>query len=162
MYEITHKGAWFKWGALDHGEKRLVLISALAAIPPGILGGLWLKPFTHSLGFWLGSEGRVPRTSGLDRLFPGDRLDIFVAFVILCSLVSGIAWWRFSLRQDELFNRVQNEAIGRGGAWCLAAAATWWMLSIPGWVGAFPLGGLVILGLFLVIAFWFRAAARWA
>jgi hypothetical protein len=162
MYEITHKGAWFKWGALDGTEKRLVLVSALAAIPPGILGGLWLRPYTQGLGSRLGSGGGSPKISGLDRLFPGERLDIFVAFVILCALVSGIAWWRFSLRQDELFNRVQNEAIGRGAAWSLAAAALWWMLSIPGWVGPLPLGGLVIFGLFLVIAFWFRAAARWA
>ena len=85
-----------------------------------------------------------------------------VAAAILCALISGIAWWRFSLRQDEMLNRVQNYALGHAGSWSLAAATLWWLMELGGWLGEFPLGLFVLLGYGLILFFWFRAVRRWA
>ena len=160
MYEITHKGAWFKWGALDRTEKALVVVTALTAIPPGFLLGR-SERLSYRIGYFLGN-GEWPQAARQPAVLPDAWLGPVTLFTIACAIVCGLAWWRFSLRQDEMFNRVQNEAIGRGSAWALAVAALWWMLTVPGWVAPLPVSFFLTVALFLMIAFWFRAASRWA
>ena len=161
MYEITHRGAWFKWSNLDRAEKRLAAISLGGTIIPAFIAGIWLGDAAARLGFRI-ANGRTAPNSPLTGLSNTPYFDAVFALALMSALISGIAWWRFSLRQDEMFNRVQNYALGQAGAWSLAAATLWWFLRLPGWVGDFPLGGFVIAGYLLILAFWFIAVRRWA
>ena len=79
----------------------------------------------------------------------------------LLALISAYTWWRFSRNQDEMFNRIQNYALGQAGGWTWAFAFGWWTLSLGGWVQPLPLGGLILLGLALMLFFWFRGVHRW-
>lgn len=163
MYEMTHKGAWFKWSALDRKDKKLVAISLAAQVPVGAIAGLAGGRYGYRFGYWLGSGGEtVPADTALDRLVTSPGFALFVLAGFACALVSAFAWWRFSLRQDELFNRIQNYAIGRGCGWAIAVATGWWYLSLGGWTGTLPLGWLLLLACALVYVFWFRAVRRWA
>lgn len=160
MYEMTHKGAWFKWGALDRTEKALVVVTVLTAIPPGFLLGR-SERLSYRIGYYLANGAwpeMTPRPMGLPDAWVGPA----ALFTIACAIVCGLAWWRFSLRQDEMFNRVQNDALGRGSAWGLAIAFFWWMLTVPGWVSPLPVSVFLTVALLLIVVFWFRAAARWA
>lgn len=162
MYEITHKGAWFQWSALTAEEKRLAGLSIVTSAVPGLLAGFWLGEYGYRFGYRLGSGGKAPNATTWDSILAWPWFPAFVLFAAACAVVSGIAWWLFSKRQDEMFNRVQNYAIGQAGAWSLAAAALWWMLSLGGWVGLLPLGWFVHGALILLLIFWFRAVRRWA
>jgi hypothetical protein len=162
MYEITHKGAWFQWSALTAEEKRLAGLSIVTSAVPGLLAGFWLGEYAFQLGFRLGSGGKAADTTLWDTISASPWFGAFVLFAAACAVVSGIAWWRFSRRQDEMFNRVQNYAIGQAGAWSLAAASLWWMLSLGGFVGPLPLGWFIHFSLLLVVLFWFQAVRRWA
>ena len=163
MYEITQKGAWFKWSALDRTDKRLVALSMIAAGISGMVVGMSVSETAYQLGYLLGSGGTPADDHGpLSRLVGLEAYRWATVAGLLAAIVSGIAWWRFSRRQDELFNRVQNYAIGHGAAWSLAAALGWWMLSLGGWTGAFPLGWFILLAFALVCLFWFVAIRRWA
>lgn len=158
MVEITHGGTWFRWSSMDPRDRFLFVVSTLAILPTGLVGGIALGRWTYWLGYRIGAGEHGPDPLGpvLDSdLF---RFGALAAFLFL--LVSLIAWWRFSLRQDEMFNRIQNDALGRGGAWTLVLAAGWWVLSLGGWTGALPLGVLVHVGLALILVFWIRAVRR--
>jgi hypothetical protein len=163
MYEMTKKGAWFRWSALDRTEKRLLLASCLLAAPAGAVAGLAGGDFWYKLGYWMGSAGRWPsEASGYaDNINPGP-LAAFTLFAALCALLSALLWWRFSLRQDEMFNRVQNHALGHGSAWTVGALALWWTLYLGGILPPAPAGLFVLLGVLLISLFWLAAARRWA
>lgn len=162
MYEITQKGAWFKWSALDGVEKKLVALSLVASLPPGFVTGLAVGEHAFRAGFRLASGGVEPRPSHFGELAAELLIPPVVLAALACAIVSAVAWWRFSLRQDELFNRIQNRALGHSAAWGAAAAGIWWFLALAGLVGAFPLGWFLLLVLGLVYYFWFSSVRRWA
>lgn len=131
--------------------------SFLAAIPLGIVSGDW----GYRFGFRLGSGGLEPPTTGVTDLLASDLFASMMLGALLFAVLSVVAWWRFSRNQDEMFNRIQNYAIGQAGGWTFAFAFTWWLLSLGGWVGELPLTALVLTGTTLLIAFWFRGVRRW-
>jgi hypothetical protein len=162
MYEITHRGAWFNWKALDHHDKMLAGLSLAATIPPSLITGLVGAHFGYRLGFEAGSGGAQSASSGLEPLFASDWWPAAVLLATLCAIVSGIAWWRFSVRQDEMFNRIQNHAIGAASAWTMGLVTLWWLLSLGRWTGTPSLTVLVLLHIVLLCGFWFHAVRKWA
>ena len=78
------------------------------------------------------------------------------------AVISAVAWWRFSLNQDEMFNRIQNYALAMACGWTFAIAFLWWMLSLGGWVAAMSPTILVLIGTVLIIGFWLYAVKKWA
>jgi hypothetical protein len=153
MYEMTHKGAWFKWQAFNRDEKRL---AAIALIGSGIAGAV--------LGVHLAISGILPNfdPEPLARLRSSPWDDVGAALAIFGTLMSAFAWWRLSIRQDELFNRVQNYAIGVTGAVAMAIVFIWWLMTIPGWVGPLPLGWFVLLLSAMLFVAQALAVRRWA
>lgn len=90
------------------------------------------------LGRWMrGGDTAVAVSTGLDSLRASPWFSAFVLVAILGGFVSAIAWWRFGLRQDEMFHRVQGFVLVRMGGCAIAATLLWWMTSLPGWVGQF-------------------------
>src|SRR3546814_7819825 len=90
--------------------------SLLAAVPIGVM-------FSNA-GYILG------RCIGSGDWSPCEKLNLTVhpALAILitfCAIISALLWMRFSARQDEMFNRVQNWSIGMAGAWTAAATLVW-------------------------------------
>ncbi len=158
MVEITHGGTWFKWSSMDGRDRLWFVLSTVTVMPAAFITGAGAGRWSYRLGYRHAS-GR----DGPDRFGPliesdGFRYAAIAAFLLL--LVSLFAWWRFSVRQDELFNRIQNYALGHAGAWTLVIAAAWWVLSLGGWVGTLPLGIVVTGGLALTLAFWFYAVRK--
>lgn len=162
MVEITHKGAWIKWSTLDTRDKGWFILATVAAVPVGMVIGVPFGEILYQLGFYLGSDGGTPDPRHLADLVESRAYRYLVLAAFAFALVSGLAWWRFSLHQDELFNRIQNYAIGRAGGWSLAGATGWWLLSFGGWAGPFPLGLFVLASLALLLVFWFHAVHKWA
>lgn len=162
MYEITKKGTWFRWSALDPAEKKLAAISIGASLPPGLVAGLVSGEWAFHAGYRLGSGGGTAPPGRFGELTMQLLTPPIVLAALACALVSALAWWRFSLRQDELFNRIQNRALGHSAAWSVAVAAVWWFLANAGLVGPFPLGWFLVFALGLLYYFWFSAVARWA
>jgi hypothetical protein len=162
VYEMTHKGAWFQWSALDPTEKVLVAVSCIAAVPSGVVAGIWLGGHGYVLGEALASGSTSPAAPSSAALYQTDFFAVLVALAVAGSVISALCWWRLSVRQDELFNRVQNYALGQAAAWAFAGAALWWMMSLPGWVGELQLGWFVTLTPLLVFLFWGLAVRRWA
>lgn len=149
MYEFTMGGAWFRWELLDERSKRLAGASLVAAaLAPAPLAGMFGYELGYSLASGTAQGGFAPPSWA-------------VLWTLASLVVSGILWWRFSLRQDELFNRVQNWALAMGGAWSATLLSIWALLEIGGFVP--PVAPVVILGLFygLTLIFWFRAVRRW-
>lgn len=161
MYEITQKGTWFKWSALDVVEKRLAAISLAASIPPSLVIGLVSGDQGYQAGYRLASGGAAPHSHFRELVVELLTPPVILA-AVACAVVSAFAWWRLSLRQDELFNRIQNRALGHSAAWGMAAALLWWFLALAGLVGAFPLGWFLVLVLALLYYFWFSGVRRWA
>lgn len=162
MYEFTHKGAWFSWSSLDAADKRLVTLSLLAAIPPGFVVGLASGAYGYRAGYWLASGGKAAPPSHFEEM-----TGLFTAVPVMlaalaCAVISALVWWRFSLRQDEMFNRVQNYALGCASAWTIAAASAWWFLQRAGQAPPLPVEAWLLLAYALVCLFWFRAVRRWA
>ena len=158
MVEITHGGSWFKWSSMDRRDRFWFVISTVASIPAGLIAGGALGRWSFRLGIELGKgeHGRDPIAPLLEtELF---RYGVLASFLLLAF--SLFAWWRFSLRQDELFNRIQNQALGQAGAWTLGIASVWWILGLGGWVPALPLGAFVGGGYLLILVFWFRAVRQ--
>jgi hypothetical protein len=162
MYEITHKGAWFKWSTLDRTDKRLLTLSLVAAIPPGFLLGLISGIWGFRAGYRMGSGGREVPPQLFDDLLARLAPAPVVLGALVCVLVSAFAWWRFSRRQDEMFNRIQNHALGCGCGWAVAGATIWWFLEKARLVPALPTEAWLAAALFLVCGFWFHAVRRWA
>lgn len=149
MYEFTMGGAWFRWGLLDEPSKRLAGASLVAAgLAPIPLSGMLGFQLGHSLGSGTPLAGFTPAPWA-------------ILWMLVCAIVSGVLWWRFSLRQDELFNRVQNWALAMGGAWSATLLSIWALFDLADL--APPVSPLAIVGLFhgLVIVFWISAVRRW-
>lgn len=153
MYEFTKGGMWFRWHLLDRVSKRLAAASLLAA-------AVALIPrLSSQTGYQLG------RALGRDETPLRATVD-WAAWhgwwIIAFSTLSGLLWWRFSLRQDEMFNRVQNWSLGMAGAWGGALLMAWALLALAN--AAAPISPRAVLALFggLSFLFWFVAVRRWA
>jgi len=162
MAEITHKGAWIQWDSLDARDKRLFAISMVATIPFGMVIGIPVGEWAYQLGHYLSSDGAPADTRHYAELVESAAYRYGVLAALICAAISAVAWWRFSIHQDELFNRIQNYAIGRAGAWSVAGATAWWMLALGGWTGPLLAGPFVLASFALLLAFWFYAVHKWA
>ena len=156
MYEFTHKGLWFRWSALDRPSRRWSGISLAAAALAAISIGLAADQAGYRVGYLLGG-GRT--ASKAAPLLPSWAM---LGWIIACVVVSALAWWRFSRRQDEMFNRVQNWSLGMAGAWTAVVLAFWSLLDL--YDAASPIHPLGVIGIFytLAITFWLVAVRRWA
>jgi hypothetical protein len=161
MYEFTHRGAGVNWAALDQKSRRLVsgsMASALVAVMPLFK---WTGDAARRVGIEfegaMPTEGTAVSTSSLYLPAPW-----VVAWVIGFAALSGLLWWRMSIRQDELFHRVQNWSLGMSGAWTAAALTVWGLLDMTGISP--PIQGSAPLILFsaLTILFGRTAARKWA
>lgn len=158
MIEFTMGGTWFRWSLLDRTSKRLAagsLIASVVAVAPATLS---LSSHAYDVGYRLGSgSAAVPEAAvGFPPWSP-----LEACWLIGFGIVSALLWWRFSLRQDELFNRVQNWALGMAGAWSATLLTIWAMLALGNL--APPVSPMGIIATFYVstCAFWFAAVRRW-
>lgn len=162
MVELTLGGAWLKWDSLTRQDRNWAMLSfatsALAAVPVGLVAADW----GFKLGYRAGSGGGEAPATEASRLLASDLFAYAIVASLILTIVSAVAWWQFSRNQDEMFNRIQNYAIGHAGAWTFAATFIWWLLALGRWVDPLPLGGLIALGTTLLIGFWFHAVRRWA
>jgi len=85
-----------------------------------------------------------------------------VVWVIGFAALSGLLWWRMSIRQDELFHRVQNWSLGMSGAWTAAALTVWGLLDMTGISPPIQAAAPLILFSALTILFGRTAARKWA
>ena len=146
MYEFTMGGAWFKWSALDSVSKRLAGISVGAA-------GIAALPIGIFLGEGLAHKGRVEWMSAQP----------WMAWVFLFGVaISAYCWWRFSLRQDEMFNLVQNWTLGMAGGWTIVGVIVWLTLHVAGAAPAPNVVAIPVAFYAAVFGFWFIAVRRWA
>ena len=155
MYEFTHGGSWFRWSLLDKTSKRLAAGSFAALTVAMVPAATATWSMAYQLGKHAGSGSREPLAVAV-------AVEPWAAALVLgFSVVSGLFWWRFSLRQDELFNRVQNRALGMGGAWTGALLTCWAVLDLGNL--AAPVAPAAIIGVFalLVCIFWFVGVRRW-
>ena len=161
MVELTYGGTWLRWSSLDRRDRNWALLSfvtaGLAAIPVGMLAGDW----AYRLGFKMGSGGREPSTTGVSELFGSDLFALAMLAAAGLSVISALAWWRFSRNQDEMFNRIQNYALAQAGCWTFAFVFIWWLLRLGGWVGPLPPTVIVVVGTALLIGFWYYSVRRW-
>lgn len=161
MVELTHGGTWLNWSSLERTDRNWAILSfatsLLAAVPVGLVGGEW----GYRLGHRVGSGGREAHIRSIPELVGPQLFAGLMLAAAILAVVSAFAWWRFSRNQDEMFNRIQNYAIGQAGGWTFAFAFIWWLLSLGGWVGPLPLVALVVLGTGLLMGFWFYAVRRW-
>jgi magnesium-transporting ATPase (P-type) len=116
---------------------------------------------THG-GTWLKWSTLDRRDRNWALFLQSDLFAVALLIAAVLAVVSAVAWWQFSRNQDEMFNRIQNYAIGQGAAWTFAFAFLWWLLWLGRWVGPLPLSALVLIGTALLIGFWFHAVRRWA
>ena len=161
MVELTHGGTWLNWKTLNRTNRNWAILSfaasGLAAIPMGAAAGLW----GYSLGLRVGSGGRATHDPAVDVVMASDAFAYAMLASAILSVLSAIAWWRFSRNQDEMFNRIQNYAIAQAGGWTMALVLLWWMLWIGGWVPALPLTAVAILAFVLLTGAWFFAVRKW-
>lgn len=161
MVEITHGGTWLKWSSLKSTDRNWALLSfvsaGLAALPVGIAAGDW----GYRMGFRAGSGGAEPEATAFSFLLGSNSFAYAMLAATILSIVSAVAWWRFSRNQDEMFNRIQNYALAQAGGWTFAILFVWWLLWLGGWVGPLPLTIVVLIGTALLIGFWYLAVGRW-
>ena len=162
MYDTDERGRML-WSALDPHEKKLAKLSLWTAVPPL---GLLVVPTAQdgfAFGQWLrfGPGASDGEARFAEALTTSPWFSAFVLFAIASAVVSGVAWWRFSRKQDELFHRIQNYVLGRTAAVGLALIFLFWALSLPGWVDKFPLEGVVMMEVILLAVFSADAYRRW-
>lgn len=150
MIEFTLGGAWFRWSALDRPSKWLAGLSCL---------GAFLAP--------------VPIGRIFGAVFAGDPLllnqvefGFFKSLAVFWALgfgaLSAVLWWRFSLRQDEMFNRIQNWTIGTASALTMALLVIWAILESTGAAPPVSIKATLVIYLAALTGFWFVAVRRWA
>lgn len=157
MFEFAMGGLWFRWEALDHTGKRLLGSSLVAACLASVPLGWSVSQAAYRYGYAIGS-GQPAHFA-----VPAISMSPFLAcWCVSLTILSGILWWRFSLRQDEMFNRVQNWSIGQASSWTMALVATWQVLAFGG--VAPPVSVWLVLLAFsaAVTGFWMVAVRRWA
>ena len=157
MYEFTMGGWWFRWSALDNVSRRLAGESIALAFVASLPLGLAFGRYAYILGQCAGSEDWSPCANAEVSLAP-----LLAVLAIMCGIASGLLWARFSARQDEMFNRVQNWALGMGGAWTGAAIALWATLALGGLAPSLTLAAGALLFVALTAVFWWIAVRRWA
>ena len=161
MVELTHGGTWLNWKSLNASDRNWAILSfatsTLAALPVGIVFGAW----GYELGYRAGSGGHEPENAFAADLLASDLFAYSMLASLVLSVVSAIAWWRFSRNQDEMFNRIQNYAIAQAGGWTIAFAMLWWMLWLGGWLPALHLTVVIVVALTLLTGFWFFAVRKW-
>lgn len=155
MVEISHGGFWFKWSSLDQTGKRLAATSIVAAA----LSATAIVPVAYRLGHDLGRSTAKGQTVHS----PASFIEPYAVIAALTFMVlSGVCWWRSSLRQDEMFNRVQNWAIGMGGGWMVAVLAPWSLLALADLVEPPSALTIFLVCIGLPSLFWLVAVRRWA
>lgn len=154
MYEFTHGGLWFDWSKLDGPSKRLarwsLVCSFVGAAPIGAVAGA----FGYHAGYAL--------ASGQPMAFQPSLPAWTAVWMVVFTVLAGVLWWRMSLRQDEMFNRIQNWAIGAGCGWSAAVLTGWAFLAMAGvlpW--ASPFAAIGVFWCAVVLA-WTIAYRRWA
>lgn len=156
MYEFTHRGLGLRWNLLDRTSKLLAAssigASMAAVIPSASIGG----DIAYRTGYRIGSGGQ------LSGYAVRDFTPMMAAWTIVFGVITALLWWRFSLRQDEMFNRVQNWSIAMGAAWTLAATTVWMVLAAAGVAPAVVPIALVIGAAIAMTSFWMVAVRRWA
>jgi hypothetical protein len=155
MYEFTLGGSWFRWSLLDRTSKRLAAASFAAATVAMVPLGAASWSIGYQLGKHAGSGSREP----FRLAFTAEPWA--VALLLGFTILSGIFWWRFSLRQDELFNRVQNLALGMGGAWSGALLTCWAVLDLGNLAPPVAPAAIIAIFFLLVCVFWFVGVRRW-
>jgi hypothetical protein len=152
MYEWSESGKT-NWAALSAQEKRLFVIANSAALIPL---GLLFVPIAEDgyyFGLWLrGGDAAVAASSGFEGLRSSTVFGVLVVAAMACTLVSAIAWWRFSRLQDEMFHRIQNFIFSRLGVCAAAVVILSWLASLPGWLDGISAekmlyGGALVAGL---------------
>lgn len=156
MYEFTRKGLWFRWSALDRRGKVLVGSSLLCSLLSAAALARPLGRTGYRVGRMLGSGGREPV------LAPFVLQPWMTWWVLAFGTASILLWWRFSRTQNEMFNRVQNWALGMGAAWTAAALAVWAVLAKARVVPPVDPWPLIGFGSLAIVAFWVVAVRRWA
>lgn len=164
MYEFTHAGLWLKWNALDRRSKWLAGLSlassGAASIPLAIVAGVAAYDWGYRLGHRLAGGHDAPPAAAQSTAI---ALAPSLAWLtVALGIVSALLWWRFSLRQDEMFNRVQNWALGMGGAWTCAILTCWSVLALVGAAPPVTPLSIIILVWAGLVGFWLAAVRRWA
>lgn len=152
MYEFSHKGAGFSWSALDATSKGLFTGSIAATF-------VALVPL-HSSFKRLGAELHEYMHDVPLRQPPPDLTPAAALFAIGFFALSAWLWRRFSLRQDEMFNRVQNWSIGMAGGSLSAALGVWAILGRANLVSEMAVWSIMVLMAALYLIFWFVAVRR--
>lgn len=148
MAEITHEGFWVRWGSLDSLSKSLFALSNLTLL-------IAVAPIFHTI--FLHDHAVAPVWSEAYLTEAPWKAWWLLGWTGTTILF----WWRFSARQDEMFNRMQNWALGMGGAAAAVLLTIWAFLSDVGILPsmtAVPTFWTLIL---CVSAFWLRAVSRW-
>lgn len=152
MVEFTHAGAWFRWKSLDATSKRLFTGSTIAGVGS-------LQPLSLEI-MRVGAELHeymhdVPLRQAHPNLTVGAAV-----FSIGMGALSAWLWWRFSLRQDEMFNRIQNWTLGMTGGWLAAAIVVWTILARADVLPRLTASPIIVLLTLFYTIFWFRAVRR--
>ena len=144
MVDITHGGAWFRWSTLD-AQSRFLAAASMGAAP--LAGGL--------IGMVM-SEAQ--RKYGLDL---GVLRPVLAPIAVVLTLFSAWCWHGFSRRQDEMFNRIQNWALGVAGASVCSAALIWIVLAKGGWLPHLT-SGLIVFGFCIgFCVLWMVGVRKW-
>jgi len=145
MLEFTLGGAWFRWRSLDTASRRLAIASMCLAPIAGHLIGMAAKPINARFGFDV-----TPYTT------------VLAVVGIAMAVLSAWLWYRFSLRQDEMFNRVQSWTLGMSGAWTCVVLTVWSVLASVSLAMPVPSAAPAMLFAGALLIFWFVAVRKWA
>lgn len=145
MHEFTLGGAWFRWRTFDTTSRTLAIAGMGLGAVAGLLIGMAAKPVNSRFGFDV-----TPHTT------------VLAVFGIVAAMLAAWLWHRFSLRQDEMFNHVQNWTLGMAGAWTCVASTVWSVLATASLAMPMPSTAPAMLFAGTTLAFWFVAVRKWA
>ncbi len=160
---ITMNRFGVRWSVLVAHSRWLFIgsmVAVLIAIAPlPFQDAFYSRTIFYDLGYDLDSGGEWPKKIVAAPVALEAWATLwFIGF----STVSALLWWRLSVRQDELFNRVQNWALAMGGVWSATLLTVWSVLDLANIVP--PATPLFIINAFVlsICVFWFVAVRRWA